>query len=198
MLSIPSAFGLSILARPLLLSMTTSKFVSDGVYIIPLVVVGIVFWGMGQIFMVSLLIFKRRRIFVLAAVIGAVTNVVLNIIFVPKFGVITAAITTLMSYIIIMFILGYSSRRHFTFDLNFRFIVKCIFASVVMMFAIWIFNPNDILGIVISIVIGIIIYFCLLFLQKVFKAGELRTIFDIVGLKKLYEKIDVSFDRMRK
>jgi len=60
MLSIPSAFGLSILSKPLLQNMTTSTFVSDGVYIIPLVVLCIVFWGMEQIFGVSLLIFKRR------------------------------------------------------------------------------------------------------------------------------------------
>jgi len=37
MLSIPSVFGLFILAKPLLITMTTSIFVSEGIFIIPLV-----------------------------------------------------------------------------------------------------------------------------------------------------------------
>jgi len=198
MLSIPSAFGLSILSRPLLLNMTTSKFVPEGIYIIPLVVLCMVFWGMEQIFGVSLLIFKRRKIFVIAFVSGAVTNFILNIIFVPQYGIVAAAVTTLIAYIIITIIIGYSSRRYFTFSLNFRFIAKCIFASLGMTISIWIFNPITIVGIIISIIMGVFVYFCLLFLQKGFRKGELRSIFDILGLRKFYEKITVISDQIKK
>jgi|WetSurMetagenome_2_1015567.scaffolds.fasta_scaffold00621_19 O-antigen/teichoic acid export membrane protein len=198
MLSIPSAFGLSILSRPLLLNMTTSKFVPEGLYIIPLVVLCIVFWGMEQIFGISLLIFKRRKIFIIAFLSGAVTNFILNIILVPRYGIIAAAITTLIAYIIITIIIGYSSRRYFTFSLNLQFITKCIFASIGMTVCIWIFNPIDITGIIISIIMGIFVYFCLLFLQKGFRNGEIRSIFEIFGFKKFYEKIVILSDRMKK
>jgi len=198
MLSIPSAFGLSILAKSLLLNLTTTKFVSDGIYIIPLVVVSIVFYGMEQIFGVSLWIFKRRRIFFIAFVCAAVTNFTLNIIFVPRYGVIAAAVTTLIAYIILTVITGYSSRRHFSFDLHLRFTMKCIIASIGMTFCIWILNPIHIISIVISIILGIIIYFCLLLLLKGFKKKELQIIFDTVGLKKIYDKIDVSLNQIRK
>jgi O-antigen/teichoic acid export membrane protein len=198
MLSIPSAFGLSILSRPLLLTMTTSKFVPDGVYIIPLVVLSIVFWGMEQIFMVSLLIFKRRKIFLIAFICGALTNFILNIIFVPQYGILAAAITTLIAYIMITVMIGYSSRRCFTFNLDFPFIAKCILASTGMVLGIWIFNPVDIFGMIISVIIGIFIYFCLLFIQKSFGKGELQSIFKILGLRKLYEKIFIRFDQIRK
>jgi O-antigen/teichoic acid export membrane protein len=198
MLSIPSAFGLSILARPLLLSMTTSKFVSDGIYIIPFVVVGIVFWGMEQIFAISLYLFKRRKIFVIAFICGAGTNFVLNIMLIPKYGLISAAITTLIAYFLILIIIGYSSRCYFRFDLNFRFIGKCFFAATGMTFFIWIFNPNSVVGIVVSIIIGIIIYFCLLIFQRGFTREELRTIFEIFGFKKFYEKIVRTYDHIRK
>lgn len=198
MLSIPSAFGLSILAKPLLLSMTTSKFVSDGIYIIPLVVVSIVFWGMEQIFGVSLLIFKRRRIFVIAFMCAASTNFILNIIFVPHYGVIAAAVSTLIAYILLAVIIGYSSRRHFSFDLHLRFIAKCIFSSIGMTLCILILNPINTVGIILSIVLGIIIYFCLLLLQKGFGKEEIRTIFETVGLRKFYEKIEAASNQIRK
>jgi O-antigen/teichoic acid export membrane protein len=189
MLSIPCAFGLSILSRPLLLIMTTSTFVPEGIYIIPLVVLCIVFWGMEQIFGVSLLIFKRLRIFLLAFVCGAVTNFVLNIILVPRYGIIAAAVTTLIAYIILTIIIGYSSRRYFKFNLNLSFIVKCIFASMGMTLCIWVLNPVNIEGIIISIILGIFVYFCLLLLLKGFAKGEIQTIFDVFGLKKFFEKI---------
>jgi O-antigen/teichoic acid export membrane protein len=198
MLSIPSAFGLSILSRPLLLTMTTSKFVPDGVYIIPLVVLSIVFWGMEQIFMVSLLIFKRRKIFLIAFICGALTNFILNIIFVPQYGILAAAVTTLIAYIMITVMIGYSSRRCFTFNLDFPFIAKCILASTGMVLGIWIFNPVDIFGMIISVIIGIFIYFCLLLIQKSFGKGELQSIFKILGVRKLYEKIFIRFNQIRK
>jgi len=198
MLSIPSAFGLSILSKPLLLNMTTSSFVPEGIYIIPLVVICIVIWGMEQIFGVTLLIFKRRKFFIIAFICGAVINFTLNIIFIPNYGIIAAAITTLIAYITITIIIGYSSRRYLKFNLHPLFIIKCIFASIGMTASIWIFNPISIIEIIISIAIGIFIYFCLLLLQKGFGKGEIRSIFDIFGLLKLYEKFVLISNRIKK
>jgi len=185
MVTIPSAFGLFILAKSLLSHLTTSIFISEGQYIVPLVAIGIVFWGMEQIFGVSLWIFKRTKIFIIAFVVSCVSNLVLNIIFVPHYGIIATAITTLIAYIILASIVGYASRKYITFNLNLWFIVKSLIASIIMTFCIWIFNPIDIIGIIASIFIGIIIYFSLLFLQKGFIKGELRIIFEAVGLKKI-------------
>jgi O-antigen/teichoic acid export membrane protein len=198
MLSIPSAFGLSILSKPLLQNMTTSTFVSDGVYIIPLVVLCIVFWGMEQIFGVSLLIFKRRKIFVIAFISGAVTNFVLNILLVPHYGIIAAAITTLVAYILITVIIGYTSRRYFKFNLNILFLIKCIIASFVMAVLIWLINPVSLEGIILSVIIGIFLYFGVLIVLKGFQKGEIKSIFDIVGLGKLYQKITVFSSRTKK
>ena len=185
MLSIPSAFGLSILARPLLTTMTTSNFVSDGIYIVPLVSFSIVFWAVEQIFGVSILLFKRRKIFVIAFVVASVVNLVLNIILVPHWGLIAAAITTLTAYIILAGIIAFNARKYFKFTLNFGFIMKCIFSSVVMTLCIWVLNPLDKIGLILSIVLGIIIYFGLLLLLKGFRKEELIAIFDTLGLNKI-------------
>jgi O-antigen/teichoic acid export membrane protein len=198
MLLIPAAFGLSILSKPLLQVMTTSNFVSDGIYIIPLVVVGIVFWSMEQIFGISIYIFKRRKIFVIAFIIGAGINFILNIILVPIYGLVAAAVTTLIAYALILIIVGYSSRKLFRFDLNFKFIVKSIFASIGMILGIWIINPNSLLQIILSVIIGIVIYFSLLLVLKGFTKEELRNIFTVLGLRKFYEKINLSLNQIRK
>ncbi len=58
-----------------------------------------------------------------------------------------------------------------------------------MTLIIWIYNPVNIEGILISIIIGIFAYFSILLLLKGFAKGEIQSIFDIFGLKKFYEKI---------
>jgi O-antigen/teichoic acid export membrane protein len=168
MLSIPAAFGLSILAKSLLVTMTTSIFISDGVYIIPLVALSMIFWGMEQIFGVTILIFKRRKIFVIAFVIASITNLILNIILIPYIGVIGAAITTLIAYILLASIIAYRSRSYIKFNLNFGFIIKCIFSSIIMTLCIWIIDPTEKIGLILSIIIGIIVYIGMLLLQKGF------------------------------
>jgi O-antigen/teichoic acid export membrane protein len=198
MLLIPCAFGLSILGKPLLQVMTSSEFVTSGTYIIPFVAFGILFWGMEGVFAISLYIFKRRKIFVIAFICGAGTNFVLNIILVPMYGLIAAAITTAIAYFLITIIIGYSSRRYFQFDLNFRFISKSFVAASVMTLVIWIFGPTNIVEILISIIIGIIIYFCLLISLRGFTREELGTIFEIFRLKKFYEKIVITYDHFKK
>lgn len=185
MLSIPSAFGLSILAKPILTTMTTSNFVSDGIYVIPLVTFSMVFWAIEQIFGVSILLFKRRKIFVIAFIVASAVNLLLNIALVPYWGIIAAAANTLIAYIILTGIIAFRARKYFTFPLNFGFIVKCIFSSMIMTLCIWIFNPLDKIGLVVSIIIGIIIYFGTLLLLRGFKKEELRAIFDTLGLHKI-------------
>ena len=115
---------------------------------------------------VSLFIFKRRKIFVIAFILSALSNIILNIIFIPKYGVIAAAVTTLISYIILTVIIGYSARNYLKFDIHLKFLFKCIFASIIMTLCIWIISPINIFEIIISIAIGFIIYVCLLLLQK--------------------------------
>lgn len=198
MLSIPSIFGLTILARPLLLNMTTSHYVSEGVYIIPLVAISIVFWGMEQIFAVSLLIFKRRRIFIIAFLCGAFTNLVLNILLIPLYGIIAAASTTLTAYVLLTLIIGYSSRKHLAFHLNTLFLAKCILAATLMTVCLWLFHPMTVIEIIISILLGMAIYFCLLLMLRGFTRAELRTIFDLFKLKKVYQKIETSYDKIKK
>lgn len=198
MLSIPSAFGLSILAAPILQIMTTSQFISDGMYIIPFVAVAIVFWGSEQIFAICLYIFKRRKIFVIAFIIGAVINFILNIILVPLYGVTAAAITTLIAYMTITIIIGYSSRRYFSFNLNVPFLIKSIFASSGMALVIWVIHPTSIISIILSILLGILIYFGLLILIRSFSKEELRNIFTVLGLKKYYGKLETYFQQIKK
>ncbi|MBA7507591.1 hypothetical protein ES706_06311 [subsurface metagenome] len=182
--AIPSVFGLSILARPLLNSLTTPEFVSPGIFIVPLVASSMIFEGVRAIYGRVVQLSKHTGIFTIASVAAGLTNIGLNIIFIPRFGVIGAAIATLISYIMVGFIMYYNSRKYIRFEVDKGFVVKSILASIVMTSAIWAFSPVGIVKILLAIVIGIIIYFAVLFLLRGFKREELRVISKALGLRR--------------
>ena len=189
MFLIPSVFGLSILARPLLHTLTTPEFVSLGIFIVPLVATSMIFDGVRAVYGRGVLLSKHTGIFTTASLVAGLTNIGLNIIFIPHFGVIGAAIATLISYIMVGFIMFYNSRKYIRFEVDKSFIMKSILASTAMTLAIWAFNPVGIVKILLAIVAGIIIYFGVLFLLKGFKTEELVVISKTLRVGKLYEKL---------
>jgi len=189
MFSIPSVFGLSILAKPMLVTLTTSEFVSLGVFIVPLVALSMIFEGVRAIFGEILMLFKRTKIFGTASIIAGSVNLVLNIALIPYFGIIAAAVTTLISYGILGFIMYYVSRKYMKFEHNLSFVIKSVLASGVMVFIIWMLNPIGAVMILLTVGIVAIVYFCVLFLLKGFEKEELKIISEIIGLGGIYERL---------
>jgi O-antigen/teichoic acid export membrane protein len=186
--SVPSAFGLSLLAKPIILILTTSEFVETGIIVIPLVAFSIIFYGLGDIFGLILLIYRKSGLFSIIIGISAFINLVLNIILIPKLNVLGAAISTLLAYMIYLFIICLWSRKYLKINLMSYNVIKVILASIVMSGFVFIINPTDLLGIIISILIGVIVYFSLLLLMKEFGKNEIKTIGDIIGITPWYSK----------
>jgi O-antigen/teichoic acid export membrane protein len=110
---------------------------------------------------------------------------ILNILLVPFFGIIAAAITTLISYVILGGTMYYYSRKYIKFGINWAFVIKSLLASIIMISAIYFINPIGIIKILLSIVIGAVIYFCLIFLLKGFEKKELKIISQILKPDKI-------------
>jgi O-antigen/teichoic acid export membrane protein len=188
--SIPCVFGLTVLAEPLLNALTTSEFISrDSMPIILLVSSSMIFYGIYTIFGKILMLFRQTKIFVVAFGIAAVTNLGLNIILVPRFGILAAAITTLIAYAIAATIVYYKSCQYMKFEINWNFIIKALLSSMIMILVIYLFEPTGIIKILLSIGIGAIIYFGMLYLLKGFEKKELKIISEVLKLDKIYERL---------
>lgn len=74
------------------------------VYVAPPVAVGIFFIAMYNLYGDVLMYFKKTKYVMYCTLTAAVFNVVTNIIFIPKWGYIAAAYTTLASYALLAFI----------------------------------------------------------------------------------------------
>jgi len=173
MLAIPSAFGLSVLAKPLLLSFTTAQFVYGSI-LIPIIAVSFLFYAFYSINMYILAAAKKTKIVGEFLGISAIVNFVLNVVFVPLVGILGAAISTLISLFILSLLMYYQAVNYIKFNLGVISILKIIFVSLIMSFLIFEYSPVGIVNILLSVVSAAFTYVCLLFILRVFNKDELK------------------------
>ncbi len=183
LISIPAAFGLSILSKPILLILTTPEIALNGYLVTPFVAVSALLFGFYAIAGNILILEKRTKIMGSIWLIAAVLNLSLNIVFVPYFGILGAAAITLIAYLAAFILTILYSSKFFKFDFDTIFIVKSLIASILMSGIIIYLNPYGILNVVIAVIIGAVVYFVLLLIFKGIKTDEFNFFRDLLGSK---------------
>jgi len=172
MIAIPSAFGLSILAKPVLSILTTPEF-AIGTTVVPFVAFGVILFGLCQICLYIFNIANKTHLTVRLLGTSAALNIILNIILIPRMGIVGAAIATLIAYGVLSILTLLVSRRYLRFDLSITFTLKVILASTIMTLCIWFINPESITLVIISIFAGVLIYSGGLLLVKGLSKSEI-------------------------
>ena len=109
-------------------------------WIIPPVSLTIILTFYSQMFAAYEFYFEKKTFLILSAICPAFTNIVLNYIFIPKYGYLAAGYTTFISYILLMLINYYASRRIIkekklkTNGFNMLHLLMILFASVIVSF----------------------------------------------------------------
>jgi len=177
---IPAVVGLGVLSRPLIMLMTGKQY-SEGYIIFPFVTFGVLFLGLQQRFNESLLLYKKTNYIAISIVSAGLLNLLLNFIFIPEFGYFAAAVTTFVSYVFLLFLMIVLSRRYFIWKFPFKSLIRVTVASGIMGTVVFllgkILTSSIILNLLCSIVIGIIVYFVLLYILREFNAEEKNMVF---------------------
>lgn len=171
MFAIPSLFGLTILSKSLLLTFTTSEFVS-AYLIVPIVALGTIFYVSSGICSIILAVVKKTKLFVWLGVMNSTINITLNVILIPIIGILGAAISTLITFVCCAIILIILSFREIPFGIDFNFISKIIISSIPMAFVVWKLNPFGAVNILIAVGIATAVYFGILILLRGFTKEE--------------------------
>ena len=181
-LAMPSAFGISIMSLALLNILTTPEIASKGYLVTPFVAVGGMFYGIYNI--LSLIFALKLKTYVTSIVfsLAAVFNLTFTILLIYYIGILGAAIASMMTYILIFVLAKHFMDKYIKINLDFKFVLKTLFASIIMSLFILFINPAEILMILITIVISAIIYFTVLFLLKTFNSEEINLIKSILKL----------------
>lgn len=173
LLAIPSAFGLSLLSKPILEILSTPEIALEGYLITPFVALSTVFFGAIAVINHILVLEKRTAITGSIYILAALLNLVLNLILIPYVGILGAAIATLMAYLLLFVIGTYYSFKYLKFDIDFYFILKSFLAAIVMSFVILSWNPEGLADVLITVGVCAVVYAVVLLLFKGMTREEL-------------------------
>lgn len=164
--AIPSSFGLFALSKGVLMVFTKPEFVDKGYLIIPVVAFGITCYGVYMISTNVLGLVKKTYLITVVLGIGALINIILNFLLIPRMDILGAAVATLIAFAFMAWVMVYIAFKNIKFDLNPFFILKSILASGIMAFIIHKLCISNLTTLVLTAISGAVIYGIILFLLK--------------------------------
>jgi O-antigen/teichoic acid export membrane protein len=172
MLAIPMGAGLTILARQAILVTFGTEYMPS-VIALQILVWATVFLFMGVSFTVFLQSINRQVTVTKILALCTALNFILNIIFIPKFGYISASIILLLTSLILFILLSISSLQARNSLTNKKFIFaisKILLASLLMGIFVYHFQK---LSLLILIPSAICIYFLVIFAMRALDKEDL-------------------------
>ena len=135
LLAAPVIAGFASVGPELLPALASEKYASAAP-IMPWVIAGMVVDGTNSMLGAGLFIHRKTRVIMAIVVSGAALNIGLNLVLVPRIGIMGAAIATLVSYTGTALALRLAGRRLLPVPLPWMTVVRAAFAAGIMFLAI--------------------------------------------------------------
>lgn len=144
-----------------------------------IILFGMFFSFLNTLFAFSLVSMDHQSKLIITNAIGVVFNLVTNIIFIPKYGFMGAAVTTVLSEIIILLGTYYYVRKNIDLRLPYKKSAYILLSATIMGLVVYLLQPisyNYIqnLNILILIPIGAAVYGALIYILKVVTNEDLK------------------------
>ncbi|MFC1951161.1 flippase [Chloroflexota bacterium] len=177
-LSIPAAAGISILAMPLIKLFSAPEFVT-GSAVMPYVSFGFVLFGAYHICVYTIYLANKTYWALRLLGISALLNIILNIVMIPHLGVVGAAIATLIAYGALGILTLLVSLRYIKFDLSISSQLKSVAAAAIMALCIWAIAPSGTVDVILTVLLGVLVYFATMVLFRGFSRREIALFKDL-------------------
>ncbi len=156
--AIPLVLGFAADGKTLLHLIASEKF-SEGQVIVPWLIAALMVNGAVPILAASLYIQKRTNLLVAFLGITTVLNLIGNLILIPRYGILGAAIAKLFSYILLVTLVTVPTYRFLRFKMPWREMAKYALMGLIMYAAIsFITVKNPFLELATDLGLGLVIY----------------------------------------
>jgi O-antigen/teichoic acid export membrane protein len=162
---IPAVVGLSVIAAPLV-RLLADEVYFEGYQAIWLVALASMSLGLSELGRIGCLVTNRTRLIARNQIVGAGANLILNLILVPEFGFMGAALSAAISFSLLAGLQAITSARFLTWRWPFRSILRVLAASAAMAGVVLLLQAGlpsnttvwQAISLMLSIVIGGLIY----------------------------------------
>ena len=165
---IPIVFGITTLSKDISSVLLGESF-QKGYRILPLIALGTFLFGLTQYFYKPFELKKKTRTLSLLVFGVAIVNIILNLFFIPMFGILGAAYATLISYGCYLLSTYLISKKIFQWQFPTKTAIKSVLASVFMCIVLYLILPlyqMNIFSLILKALIGATSYFVVMLLSK--------------------------------
>lgn len=169
LLSVPMTAGIILLSKPLIILLSGEQYL-PAVPAMKTLSLLLILMSFGSLVGVQILpAINKEKVSFNSYIVGAISNIVLNSLLIPKFGALGAAIGSIFAEGSVTFIQLLYAKQYILNKDFFRTIIKSVLSTFTMSVAILVilkFVSNILFQLSISFVAGIIIYSFMLICQK--------------------------------
>jgi len=168
-LILPSIAGICVLGERLLLIIATKEFVS-GAPLMAIITAGYLFLMLAEYYNIALNLVFRQYLVTASFIAAALINLVLNMLLIPTYSIMGAALATTLSFSILLLISYSLAKRYAKIETKFRIPLKIFFASLAMGVTLYFLSklfPYGIVSLLILVTIGASLYMSLIFIFKI-------------------------------
>lgn len=167
--TIPLVTGLFVLGNTAIKIVGGNEYIEGG-WSLRILSLAMIFAMIGTYYSSVVLIpFKQERSCLYISVLGAILNIITNIIFIPRIGLNGAALTTLISELVVGILYFMASKKFIRQNRSKNFILQIITASAFILIICLVINqlyPLQIIPAIVAIILSIFIYFITLLVMK--------------------------------
>jgi len=160
-------FAVSTLSNELITVLATKKYL-DSARVVPFIVSSVIVYGSASIVNAGFYLTKQTKKVAYYTIICAVCNMLLNLYLIPVYGIMGAAYSSVVSYLLLTVLLSVNSKKLLKITWPFRDILFYVFFAIIMATTIARLDfGGNIRNLVFKSIIGFLIYFsCVLVYDK--------------------------------
>jgi len=177
--------GLSLFSKEVIELMAQKQEFWEAIPLIPIIGFAYLFYGLIFILNKGIELAKKTYIISFINILGLLLNIILNIIFLPKYGLYSAAINLVLALIFILLTTSFYSKKHYGISVDFASIFKISIIGIIFYLISLLFIKFN-LVIFIFIKIVLLVLFLLLVFVSLFSLEEKKAV--IYFLKKVKKK----------
>ncbi|MFA5134768.1 MAG: oligosaccharide flippase family protein [Patescibacteria group bacterium] len=165
LISIPLVVIISYYSQKLLVVLATEEFITSRLLIF-LIAAGYLSIGVYQIFAYIFHLKNKTNKAIPLFIFVSILNIVLNFILIPKLEILGAALSTFISYLILMLLVIIITKKWLIIRIPYIEILKYIVSALVLLGLLMFFKSTHLGTIILASTIGLIVYSLLVYILK--------------------------------
>ncbi|UCH65569.1 MAG: polysaccharide biosynthesis C-terminal domain-containing protein, partial [Ignavibacterium sp.] len=168
-----TGLGLSIFSKEIIKIFALNASYWPAYQITPIITFAYVLFGMRLVTSLGLYLTRQTKYVAITTVFVAILNIALNIIFIPKYGMLAAAYSTLISFAVLYLLSEYYSNRFYQISYDHKRILIVISLGIVFYFVSIAFNEFNLYIRIITKSLSILLFILALFLTNCINNNEI-------------------------